>query len=199
MVASLLYYKKFVKSLRSRGFKPNPNDPCITNKWVNGKQLTVCFHVDDCKISHVCSKVVSNTIDWLRLEYENVFEDGSGLMKIHRGKTHKYVGMSLDFSHVNQCRITMIDYVDKIVAAYDKVSSELNEGFTTVYKKNTHSRTSAAPDDLFIVDEDAEKLSEEGQTAFHHLVAKTLYLLVGQGRYSVPISSTLKLLITPPY
>jgi hypothetical protein len=54
------------------------------------------------------------------LEYENVFEDGSGQMKVHCGKTHKYLGMSLDFSHVNQCRITMIDYVDEIVAACDK-------------------------------------------------------------------------------
>jgi hypothetical protein len=34
--------------------------------------------------------------------------------------------MSLDFSHVNQCRITMIDYVDEIVAAYDKASEQNN-------------------------------------------------------------------------
>jgi hypothetical protein len=176
MVASLLYYKKFVKSLISKRFKLNPYDPCIVNKWVNGKQLNVCFHVDDCKILHVCSRVVTDIIDWLRSEYEIVFKDGSGLMKVHLGKTHKYLGMSLDFSHVNQCRITMIDYVDEIVAAYVKASSELNDGFTTVYKKSNCSRTSAAPDDLFIVDEDAEKLSEEGQMAFHHLVAKTLYI-----------------------
>ena len=135
MVASLLYYKKFVKSLRSTRFKLNPYDPCVANKQVDGEQLTVCFHVDDCKISHISPKVMSNTIDWLRSEYENVFEDGSGLMKVHRGKTHKYLGMSLDFSHVNQCRITMIDYVDEIVAAYDKASSELDDGFTLVFKK----------------------------------------------------------------
>ena len=118
---------------------------------------------------------MSDTIDWLRSEYENVFEDGSGLMKVHRGKTHKYLGMSLDFSHVNKCRITMIDYLDKIVAAYDKASSELDDGFTLVFKNANRSTTSAAPD-LFVVDKDAEKLSEEGQTAFHHLVAKTLYI-----------------------
>jgi hypothetical protein len=176
MVASLLYYKKFVKSLRSKRFKLNPYDPCVANKQVDGEQLTVCFHVDDCKISHISPKVVSDTIDWLRSEYENVFEDGSGLMKVHRGKTHKYLGMSLDFSHVNQCRITMIDYVDEIVAAYDKASSELDDGFTLVFKKGNRSKSSAAPDDLFVVDEDAEKLSEEGQMAFHHLVAKTLYI-----------------------
>jgi hypothetical protein len=37
-----------------------------------------------------------------------VFEDGTGLMKVHCGKTHKYMGMLLDFSHANQCRVTMI-------------------------------------------------------------------------------------------
>jgi hypothetical protein len=47
MVASLLYYKKFVKSLKSKGFKLNPYDPCVANKQVKGEQLTVCFHVDD--------------------------------------------------------------------------------------------------------------------------------------------------------
>ena len=47
-------------------------------------------------------------------------------MKVHRGKTHKYLGMSLDFGHDNQCRITMIDYVDKIVAAYDKALGKLD-------------------------------------------------------------------------
>ena len=176
MVASLLYYKKFVKSLKSQRFKLNPYDPCVANKHVDGKQLTVCFHVDDCKISHISTKVVDETIDWLRSEYENVFEDGSGLMKVHRGKIHKYLGMTLDFSHVNQCRITMIDYVDEIIAAYDKSSSELDDGFTRVIKKGNRAKSSAAPDDLFVVDEDAEKLSEIGQTAFHHLVAKTLYI-----------------------
>ena len=70
----------------------------------------------------------------------------------------------------------MIDSVDEIVAAYDKASSELDDGFTLVSKKANRTKTSAAPDDLFIVDEDAEKLSEEGQMAFRHLVAKTLYI-----------------------
>jgi hypothetical protein len=46
----------------------------------------------------------------------------------------------------------------------------------TVFKKTNCAKTSAAPDDLFVVDEDAEKLSDESQTAFHHLVAKTLYI-----------------------
>jgi len=38
VVAALLYYKKFVKSLTKQGFKLNPYDGCVANKIVNGKQ-----------------------------------------------------------------------------------------------------------------------------------------------------------------
>ena len=65
MVAALLYYKKFVKSLTKQGFKLNPYDGCVTNKIVKGKKITICFHVDNCKISHKYSKVVDETIKWL--------------------------------------------------------------------------------------------------------------------------------------
>ncbi len=105
-----------------------------------------------------------------------MFEDGTGQMKVHRGKTHKYLGMSLDFSHANQCRVTMIDYTDEIVVAYDKALAKLSDGFSAVKKKSNIARTSAAPDDLFVVNENAEKFSEKGATAFHNLVAKTLYV-----------------------
>jgi hypothetical protein len=57
MVLALLYYKKFVKSLLTKqGFKLNPYDGCVANKIVKGKHITICFHVDDCKISHECTK-----------------------------------------------------------------------------------------------------------------------------------------------
>jgi hypothetical protein len=97
-------------------------------------------------------------------------------MKIHRGKTHKYFGTSLDFSHSNQCRVTMIDYIDEIVVAHDKALKDLSDGFSAVTKKKNEARISTAPDDLFIIDKDAEKLTEEDAMAFHSLVAKTLYV-----------------------
>ncbi len=37
MVAALLYYKKFVKSLAEHGFKLNPYDVCVANNIVKGK------------------------------------------------------------------------------------------------------------------------------------------------------------------
>ena len=63
MVAALLFYQKFCNSLLSKGFVKNPYyDRCVWNKDINGKQLTIVFHVDDCKLSHVNSKVLYWTI-----------------------------------------------------------------------------------------------------------------------------------------
>jgi hypothetical protein len=65
MVAALLYYKKFAKSLTEQGFKLKLYHVCVSNKTVSGKQITVCFHVNDCKVTHESSKVVNTTIDWV--------------------------------------------------------------------------------------------------------------------------------------
>jgi hypothetical protein len=98
MVAGLLYYRKFSISLQKRGFVMNPYDPCVWNKTIKGKQITICFHVDDCKISHVGEKVVDYTVAWLWEEYESIFTDGTGKMKVARGKLDTYLGMMLDFT-----------------------------------------------------------------------------------------------------
>ena len=41
------------------GFVVNPYDPCVANKMVNGSQMTVTWHVDDLKLSHVESNDVT--------------------------------------------------------------------------------------------------------------------------------------------
>ena len=51
--AALLFYIKFVKNLKSIEFELNPYDPCVANKIVDGAQLTVVWHIDDPKVSHV--------------------------------------------------------------------------------------------------------------------------------------------------
>jgi hypothetical protein len=89
MVASLLYFCKFTKSLTSVRFEINPYDLCVAKKTVDGMQMTICFHVDDCKLSHRNSRANDNMIDWLRQEYESIFEYGSGQMTVSRGRVHK--------------------------------------------------------------------------------------------------------------
>ena len=164
MVASLLYYRKFVKSLTKIGFTLNPYDPCVANKIIGGHQMTICFHVDDCKISHVQSEENDKMIKHLRAEYESIFEDGSGKMSVSRGKIHTYLGMNLDYTTAGQVKITMYDYIEEILTAYDKAEP-----------KGTGTKSSAAPINLFTVNEDCVKLPPEKTVQFHNLVAKTLY------------------------
>ena len=52
--------------------------------------------------------------------YERIFEDGSGNMKISRGKIHKYLGMTLDFSESGEVKITMIPYIEEMVTDFAK-------------------------------------------------------------------------------
>ncbi len=42
MKSALLFYCKLVAYLTSLGFKINPYDPCVANKIINGKQITIC-------------------------------------------------------------------------------------------------------------------------------------------------------------
>ncbi len=63
-----------------------------------------------------------------------------------------------------------------IVMAWDKVSEgiELN-GFKIKYRKSSGEPT-AAPSNLFAVDEDLTKLPEKQKAAFHNVVAKAWYM-----------------------
>jgi hypothetical protein len=100
----------------------------------------------------------------LRQEYESIFKDGSGAMMVSRGKLHKYLGMTLDYTVRGKVKITMFDYVDEILTAFYKVEP-----------KGGGTKTSAAPDSIFKVDENCENLKQDKAVEFHNLVAKTLY------------------------
>ena len=56
---------------------------------VKGNQMTICWHVDDLKISHVDKREVTKMIEWLEGKY--------GKMRTTRGEYHDYLGMDLDF------------------------------------------------------------------------------------------------------
>ena len=121
MVASLLYYCKFTNSLIDVEFKINPYDPCVANNMIYWQQMTICYHVDDCKLRHRRSKVNDWIIKWLRQEYEIIFEYGWGKMAVSRGKVHKYLCMNLDYTVRGQVQITIIDFLDEVLTDFDPV------------------------------------------------------------------------------
>ena len=89
--------------LEAYGFRINPYDPCMSNKMVGGKQLTVCWYVDDLKISYVDANEVTKMIQWLESEY--------GEMHRLRGLRHDYLGIWLDYSIPGEVRISMEEYL----------------------------------------------------------------------------------------
>ena len=105
MVASLLYYHRFCKSL---------------TYIIRGKQMTIAFRVDDCKLSHKHPKEMDIMINQLREEYESIFEDGSGKMAVSRRKVHTYLGITLDYTIPGRVKITMINYIKEIIGAFHK-------------------------------------------------------------------------------
>ena len=68
---ALLFYKKLVKDLISYGFELNFYDPCVANKMINGKQMTVIWRVDDFKISQQDSNEVTKFVQWIKSKYED--------------------------------------------------------------------------------------------------------------------------------
>jgi hypothetical protein len=136
----------------------------VANKEIEGHQMTICFHVDDCKLSYHKKKVMESMIENLRHEYESIFKDGSSVIIVSRGKVHKYLGMTLDYTIHGQVKVSMLDYVDDILTAFRKAEP-----------KSGGTKSSAAPDSLFKVDESCEKLEQGKDVEFNNLVAKTMY------------------------
>ena len=66
LVSAVLFYWKLTKALLSYSFELNPYDPCVANKMVNGEQLTICWHVDDLKSSHIDPKVNNEFLLWIK-------------------------------------------------------------------------------------------------------------------------------------
>jgi hypothetical protein len=74
LVSAMLFYKKLAADLQGYGFEINPYDPCVANKMVNSKQLTVPWHVDDLKISHMEPKLVDDFLTWIKATYGAIGE-----------------------------------------------------------------------------------------------------------------------------
>jgi hypothetical protein len=131
LVAALLWYRQFRAELEGQGFVFNPYDPCVANRWVDHKQHTIRFHVDDIMSSHVDPKVNDSFLAWLNEKYGT-----HGEVKATRGHIHDYLGMTFDFSHKGKVVISMVDYMERIV---DEFPHGIDKTATT-----------PAADDLFL-------------------------------------------------
>ena len=93
LVSAMLFYCKLTKALLSYGFEPNPYDASVVSKMVNSEQITVCWHVDDIKSSHIDPKVNNEFLQWIKDAFGQL-----GEVKMTQGPLHNYLGMTLDYS-----------------------------------------------------------------------------------------------------
>ena len=92
-----------VKDLERYGFQINPYNPCVANKMINCKQMTVLLHVDDLKVSHVNSFEVTKFAGYLSSIYRRI--------SVHRGKIHDYLVIELDYIKQGTVKVFMIKYL----------------------------------------------------------------------------------------
>jgi hypothetical protein len=81
---------------------------------------------------------VDDTITWLKSIYG---ED----MRVSRGKKHDYLGMDLDYSVQGEVKVTMIDYLKRVITEFPEeitgtASSPAAERLFTVTMRACHWR-----------------------------------------------------------
>jgi hypothetical protein len=82
--------------------------------------------------------------------------------------------MTPDFATLKTVKVTMLEYVDEIIGSWDKACSELDDGYKAI--SGCKRIATAAPNDIFKVDEDAVKLDQARAKAFRKITAKGIYV-----------------------
>ena len=80
------------------------------NKIIDYKQCTIIWNIDDLKTSHTDLAVISSVIADIDAEYGKITK-----MTITRGKVHKYLRMTIDYSYPGKVFFSIISYIGKII------------------------------------------------------------------------------------
>ena len=152
--SALLWYNLFSSTIINMGFELNPYDTCVANKTINGTQCTICWYVDDLKISHIDKQVVDDIIITIEKRF--------GKMTVTHGTTHSYVGMDITYTQAGEAQIIMKQYLEEAIEAFPEDCS-------------TPVLSPAAPH-LFEVNDECKRLSEDHRRILHSITAKLLFV-----------------------
>jgi hypothetical protein len=153
--SAMLWWKLLTSTLEKQGFKVNPYDPCVANKiMTDGTQCTICWYVDDLKISHVSKDVVEDIVTKIEERY--------GKMTVTRGTKHTYIGMDIKFMGNGEVQIFMKDYILEAIEMFPEDC--------------TGKAVTPARNHLFRVNPTGTKLSEERRAILHSITAKLLFV-----------------------
>jgi hypothetical protein len=151
--SALLWYELFAGTLKDMGFVLNPYNTCIANMDIKGKQCTIAWYLDDNKILHMDSNVVSRVIEKIESKFRK--------MTVTRRKHHVFLGMDLTFRDNGTVAIKMKEYLKEAIINFGE---DIARSAATPAKKN-----------LFDINEKIPALGKQKKETFHSVVAKLLY------------------------
>ena len=111
LLGAILFYQKLSSQLYEWGYKQNPYDLCTFNKTVDGQQMTIQFHVDNLKLSHMDQGALDNLVK----ELNDVFRTSRKELAETKGDVHEYLGRTIDFSKRGHVIFTIHDYIEDII------------------------------------------------------------------------------------
>ena len=126
----------------------------MANKIINGKQCTIAWYVDDNKISHVEADVVEDVISKIESKF--------GKMKITRGNTHVFLGMTIHFPGDGTVHVDTIAHIREAIEDFGEPIDR--------------SAATPALRSLFDVSGPAEELTPVQQQKFKSIVPKLIWI-----------------------
>jgi hypothetical protein len=157
LLGAILFYEKLSKQLVNWGYEPNCYDRCTFNKMIDGNQITIQFHVDNLKISHMKQSVIDSVLD----DLNNEFGTSKKPLAATTGEVNDYLGITIDYSEKGKVKFTMYDYLEDIMA---EIPDDMRGTSPT-----------PASDNLFDVDENSTPLNEKESDFFHRTTARLLF------------------------
>ena len=157
LLGAILFYEKLSKQLVDWGYEKNCYDRCTFNKMIDGNQITIQFHVDDLKISHMKQSVIDDVLK----DLNDTFGTNKKPLAATTGDVHDYLGLTIDYSEKGKVKFTMYDYLEDIV---EGMPDDMNGTAPT-----------PASDNLFDIDEASPALNEKEADFFHRTTARLLF------------------------
>ena len=158
--SALLWYTLYVDVLQKEGFEVNPYDKCVANKTIDGKQCTIAWYVDDNIVSHVEQEAIEGVINTI----EGYFP---GLV-IERGNTLNFLGMEIKFKDNKKFGLSLVKYITNMIEELEELLKKFGENLDRSYAH-------PASKDLFTVNDNTKKLTEEKADIYRTFVAKILW------------------------
>lgn len=118
-----MFCKHIVEDL---GSELNPYDVYVANKVINSKVYTILWWVDDIKLLHVDTNVVTGILHKVKIRFGTVKDI---LIIETREKIYDYLGMMINCSVPNEVKFTMYRYINYLVK---ELSPEMRETLTSL-------------------------------------------------------------------